>query len=310
MTRTDTTSVDSGIITPAVLEWAGRLRPGARVANSTVRPLAGGAVADRVDQVTLHLTGGHGTVDLVRKEVPAHEIAGLRAAQAVRPQATAIPELVAWGPGWLITPLAAGSPLALDGAMPTNLSDTLARLHSRYLGGAGLSAAIPRVTAAWWRSLCLDWVDPRLREQAARHPPATIARARTLVGRAAGLPAVSAVLGELTPTLLHGDVHSANVLVDDGRATLIDWGSSRVGPAALDLANLVTADSAAVARYARTWQELTGQPLSAAAINLGYRWAALQIPVQYLPWIVGHRPTRGAEAVLDQIEQAIDQMAA
>jgi hypothetical protein len=302
--------VDSGIITPAVLEWVGRVRPGARVASSTVRPLARGAVADRVDQVTLHLTGGHGTVDLVRKEAPALEIAGLRAAQAVRPQATAIPELVAWGDGWLITPLAPGSPPARDGTMPTNLADTLARLHSRYQGGVGLPPAIPRVTPAWWRSLCLDWVDPRLHEHAARHPPATIARARALVGRAAGLPAVSAVLGELTPTLVHGDVHPANVLVEEGRATLIDWGSSRVGPATLDLANLVTADSAAVARYAQTWQELTGQPLPAAAINLGYRWAALQIPVQYLPWIVGHRSTRAAEAALDQIEQAIDQLAA
>jgi hypothetical protein len=62
-----------------------------------VRPLAGGAVARRVDQVTLHLTGHHDPLELVRKQVPAHEIAGLRAAQAVRRQTTAIPELVAWG---------------------------------------------------------------------------------------------------------------------------------------------------------------------------------------------------------------------
>jgi Phosphotransferase enzyme family len=300
--------VDSAIITPAVLEWAGRLKPGARVADCTVRPLPGGAVARRVDHVTLHLTGGHGTLDLVLKEVPALEIAGLRAAQAVRPLATAIPELVAWGDGWLITPLAPGSPLTCDGAMPANLTDTLARLHSRYQGGSGLSPAIPRVTPAWWRSLCLEWVDPQLREYVARHPPETIARARGLVAHAADLPAVPSLLSELTPTLLHCDVHPDNVLVDDGRATLIDWGSSRVGPAALDLANLVTADSASVARYARTWQELTGQPLPADAIDLGYRWAALQIPVQYLPWTIGHRPTRDAEAALDQIEQAIGQM--
>jgi aminoglycoside phosphotransferase (APT) family kinase protein len=164
------------------------------------------------------------------------------------------------------------------------------------------------VTPAWWRSLCLDWVDPRLHEHAATHPADTIARARALIARAADLPAASGVLSELTPTLLHGDVHIGNVLVDDGRATLIDWGNSRIGPAALDLANLVTADSASVARYALTWQELTGQPLPAAAIDLGYRWAALQIPAQYLPWIIEHRPTRAAEAALDQIEQALDQM--
>ena len=301
--------MDSGLITPTVLEWAGRVRPGACVADCTVRPMAGGAVADRVDQVTLHLTGGLGTLDLVRKEVPAHEIAGLRAAQAVRPRATAVPELVAWGDGWLITPLAPGAPLARDGAMPANLFDTLARLHHRYQGGGGLPTAIPRVTAAWWRSLCLDWVEPRLSGYADRHPPATSARARALVEDAADLPAASALLGELPATLLHGDVHSGNVLTDDGRATLIDWGNSRIGPAALDLANLVTADSPSVARYAQTWEQLSGQPLPRATIDLGYRWAALQIPVQYLPWGIGHRPTRAVEAALDRIEQVLAQLA-
>jgi hypothetical protein len=95
-----------------------------------------------------------------------------------------------------------------------------------------------------------------------------------------------------------------------GRATLIDWGSSRAGPAALDLANLVTADSADVARYARTWQQLTGQPPPAAAIEVGYRWAAPQIPVQYLPWTTAHQPTRDVEAALDRIERALDRLAA
>ncbi len=118
------------------------------------------------------------------------------------------------------------------------------------------------------------------------------------------------MLTELSPTLLHGDVHPGNVLVHADRGTLIDWGSCRVGPAALDLANLVTADSADVERYARTWQQLTGQPLPADAIEFGYRWAALQIPVQYLPWTTGHLPTRDVEATLDQIEQALDQLPA
>ena len=300
--------MNAGILTPAVLDWAGRIKPGARVAGCTLRPLAGGAVAQRVDQVTLHLTGSHGGLELVRKEAPAHEIAGLRAAQAVRPDTTAIPELVAWGTGWLITPLAPGSPLARGDAVPANLPGTLAVLHARYHGGTGLPAAIPRVTPAWWQALCREWVHPRLREHSARHPPGTTARARALVSRAAGLPAASALLTELAPTLLHGDVHPGNVLVDAGRATLIDWGSARIGPAALDLAGLVTAGSASVARYARTWQQLTGQPLPPGPIDLGYRWAALQIPVQYLPWVIEHRPTREVNAALDRIERALDQM--
>jgi hypothetical protein len=300
--------VTGEILTPAVMEWAGRAAPGARVARCAVRPMAGGGVARRVDQVTLHLTGHHDPLELVRKQAPAHEIAGLRAAQGVRRQAAAIPELVAWGSDWLITPLAPGAPLAWGDAVPANLVDALAALHARYHSAKGLPAVIPRVTPAWWQALCREWVDPPLREHAARHPPETTARARALVSRAAGDPAASALLAGLPPALLHGDVHPGNVVVHADRATLIDWGSSRIGPAALDLANLATAGSADVARYARTWQQLTGQPLPGDAIELGYRWAALQIPVQYLPWTTAHRPTRDVESALDQIERALGQL--
>lgn len=51
----------------------------------------------------------------------------------------------------------------------------------------------------------------------------------------------------------------------------------------------MTAGSPDVAGHARTWQRLTGLPLAAAEIERGYRWAALQIPVQYLPWTAGYR---------------------
>ncbi len=103
-------------------------------------------------------------------------------------------------------------------------------------------------------------------------------------------------------------MHPGNVLVHADQATLIDWGSNRVGPAALDLANLVPVGSPEVARYASAWQRLTGQPLPAAALELGYRWAALQIPVQYLPWTTAHQSTRDTEAALDRIEQALDNL--
>ena len=326
MVRSDTAGVDpasrpvagreSALLTPAVLEWVERVAPGARVIGCEVRPLAGGAVARWVEQVTLHLAGERDRLELVRKDAPALEIAGLRAAQAVRPETTArpestvIPELVAWGTGWLITPLAPGSPLAWGEPVPADVIDALAVLHARYGAGAGLPAAIPRVTPAWWLSLCREWVDPRLREHAARHPAETTTRARALISRAADIPAASTVLARLTPTHVHGDVHPRKILVDGERATLIDWGSCRVGPAALDLANIVTASSADVARYARAWQQHTGRPLPGDVIELGYRWAALQIPVQYLPWMAGHRPTRDVETALDQIEQALGELEA
>jgi Phosphotransferase enzyme family len=214
--------VSGAAIDPDVLAWAGRVRPGTQVASCTVWPLAGGGVAGRVEQMTLHLTGNGDPLELVRKDVPEHEIAGLRAAQAVRPDATAVPELVAAGPGWLITPFAPGSPLAWGDAVPGNVLDSLARLHAHYHGGTAWPAEIPRVTPAWWQALCRDWVDPQLCDYAARHPEKTTTRARVLISRAAGLPAVSAVLAELTPTLLHGDVHHGNVVRDGEQGTLID----------------------------------------------------------------------------------------
>jgi hypothetical protein len=54
----------AGLVTPAVLKWAERARPHARVTGCTIRPLDGGAVSRLVDQVTLHLTGGDAPLDL------------------------------------------------------------------------------------------------------------------------------------------------------------------------------------------------------------------------------------------------------
>jgi aminoglycoside phosphotransferase (APT) family kinase protein len=166
------------------------------------------------------------------------------------------------------------------------------------------------VDRAWWHRLCRGWVDRQLHEHAAGHPADTIARARALFAHVADHPVVCAVLDELTPTLLHGDVHPGNVLIDRDRATLIDWGSCRVGPAMLDLANLVPATSTSHTRYAQTWQRLTGQALPTDTIELGYRWAALQIPVQYLPWMTKHLPTHKIDAALDRIEHALDRLTA
>jgi hypothetical protein len=193
-------------------------------------------------------------------------------------------------------------------ARPANLVDALAALHARYHGAADLPAAIPRVTHAWWQALCREWVDLRLREYAARHPPETTARARALIGRAAGHPAASAVLAGLPPDApaRRGPPRQRTGARRPGHAHRLGQQPRRPGSARL--ANLVPAGSADIARYARAWQRLTGQPLPAATIELGYRWATLQIPVQYLPWTTGHRPTRDVEAALDQIERALGRL--
>lgn len=295
--------MSDGTVTPDVLAWVGQVRPGASVISSTVRPLTGGDVSGRVEQVTLHLTGGGEPLELVSKEVPGHEVAGLRAAQAVRPGATAVPELVASGTGWLITPLAPGSPLAWGDALPENVVDSLAALHARYHGGAGLADSIPRVTPRGGRR-CAGTGSIH---NSASAPSAIRGKPSHGPGHSSARPPALRQHPRCWPGWSRPCCTAMSTTAMSWR-TGTDWGSSRVGPAALDLANLVPTGSAGAARYAQIWQQLTGRPVPDGAAELGYRWAVLQIPVQYLPWSAAHLPTSAVETALDRIEQALDQL--
>lgn len=302
---------------PALLDWVAETTGGAHVEHCTVRFLTGGSVSGRVERITLHLAGardgdgdGMREVEVVRKRAFAHETAGLRAAQTVRPAAAAVPELIAWGEAgqttWLISPFLPGTPLPdRSTPAPAALFDSLAHLHACFHGAVNVPAGIPRVDPHWWQQLCGQWVLPQLRRHRDRHPPGTFTRAGALITRLAVHPAVRRTLGGLSPTLLHGDVHPGNVLVSGRHARLIDWGSCRVGPAMLDLANLVALDSEGFAVYRRTWEDVTGSPLDTGSAALGYRWSALQIPIQYLPWVTENRTTAEVEAALDRAEQAL-----
>jgi hypothetical protein len=298
----------------ALLEWAVRTSGGAPVDRWTIEKLAGGAVSDLVERITLYPKSAGGRdleLSVVRKRALPHEIAGLQAAQAVRPAATSIPELITWGRDetgpWMITVSCPGEPLAGWSALvPSSLFQSLARLHAHYQGATSeLAAQIPRVDAAWWKELCLSWVLPRIAKNLTRVGTGPIARATALLTTVADHAAARGVLAGLKTTLLHGDVHPGNVIVSGEYAGLIDWGSARIGSAMLDLANLVRQDSDAFATYADTWLELTGRPLDNDQADLGYKWAALQIPVQYLPWTMGHSPSAGVDAALDAIEGAL-----
>ncbi|WP_330309526.1 MULTISPECIES: hypothetical protein [unclassified Streptomyces] len=46
-------------------------------------------------------------------------------------------------------------------------------------------------------------------------------------------------------------------------------------------------------------------PYGAHSAELGYRWAALQIPVQYLPWTMGNLTDAEVHDALDRAEQAL-----
>lgn len=294
----------------ALLDWAERAL-GGRVESWTIEEMAGGAVAKRVERIRLRSASAECAereVVVVRKDAFDWEVAALLAAQAIRPAAPAIPELAASGKDgtqtWMVTAWCPGAPLQPGVRIPASVIESLARLHAHRHGAvAELDACIPRIGTVWWRQLCEAWVEPAIASNT-RHGAETLARAAEIVMRAAGDPAVESVIGRLTPTLLHGDVHPGNVIVEGERAALIDWGGARVGSAMLDIGNVCRRESDEFGVYADAWLALTGRPLGDEQVELGYRWAALQLPVQYLPWALDHRSTAELEAVLDRIEAA------
>ncbi|MFD7816422.1 phosphotransferase family protein [Streptomyces sp. NPDC059785] len=299
---------------PELSAWVARTTGGARVVRRTARPPAGGSVSGLVEAVTLHLSGGRdapGTVRVVRKRASAHEAAGLETAQAVRQRAPAVPELIARGEDadgtWLITPYLPGAPMPDRGtAAPDRLFVSPAHLHARFRGAERVPAGLPRVDPRWWRELCRQWVVPGLERQRAKLPGDTLARAVETAGRAALHPGVRRTSERLPRTLLHGDVHPGNVLVDGRRARPIDWDSCRVGPALLDLANLVAPGSRSFGVHRQAWEHITGKTLDIGTTELGRRWAELQTCVQYLPWTAGNRTAAEVEAAVGRAERALD----
>ncbi|HLI01757.1 MAG TPA: hypothetical protein VKV06_13310, partial [Acidimicrobiales bacterium] len=184
----------------AVIDWVLDAAGADSVVGWRIERLSGGAVAARVErlEVQARIGGSVESVPLVRKWGFAHEVAGLRAAQAVRPDARSVPELIAHGRDqsgpWMVTPLYEGVSVEAA-ALPAVVFESLARLHARYWRMDPPLGGIPVVDAAWWGDLCRSWATPAVQRHASHHPPETSRRALDLLDRAAGDPAISRVLG-------------------------------------------------------------------------------------------------------------------
>lgn len=295
----------------AAVAWVLALVGGEEITSIHAAPLHGGAVATVVERldVALRLPDRSSTrVRLVRKRGFPFEVAALEAAQTVRHEAPAIPELISSGSDergwWMITPYYEGSSPGAD-AVPPVVFESLASLHSH--GRSNSPDTVPVITPAWWRHLCLEYNLPAVRRRAESDPLPELAAAVRLLERAAEHPAIPPVLDRLPRTLIHNDVHPGNILVNGADAVLIDWGSTRVGPAMVDLANLLRRESPQFATYVRRWRAINGKDLASAVVDLGYLWADLQIPVQYLAWVVTTLP---APAIADAVGRAERALAA
>lgn len=128
---------------------------------------------------------------------------------------------------WIVLPFYDGDPAPSETAIPDNVPESLAAVHAQYLN-CDPPAAVPSHDADWWRASCRQH---RLRQLG--HP--SLQPVVDAVASWANHSAILAALTELPRTLLHGDVHRNNVLVDGHAGHLIDWGGAAYGLPHVDL---------------------------------------------------------------------------
>ena len=273
--------------------------------------MSGGTVAARIERIDITAateSGEQRTIAAVQKWTWPHEILGLRAAQVVRPGAAAIPPLLAEGTDergpWLIVPFYPGAKVT-SASVPLSIFHSLAILHAAYAEHWTDLKGIPVVDRGWWRDICLSYSLGAVVRQAARSPGPSLDRARSVLEAMADDDRIADVLDALPRSLLHGDVHTGNILVSNGDGVLVDWGSARIGSPILDLANVARRDAPGFAAYAGACLRETGAALDPAAVELGYRWAAVQIPIQYLAWTIQARSAADVDQALDRAEDAL-----
>jgi fructosamine-3-kinase len=250
---------------------------------------------------------------LVVKRTWAHEVLGLRAAQAIRAETNVIPELICSGKegpeSWLVTPFFEGSNPS-ETEVSEAIMDALAHLHAHWLARCETLQGIPVIDSTWWTGVCLDYSLPQLDQLASHVPHPAFDRAREFLNVVARDDVAVRVLDGLPRTLLHGDVRTENILFNSTAAVLVDWGSARIGPAMLDLSNVARPGTGQFSAYSQSWEQLVGTPLDPTTVERGCKWAALQNPVQVLGWIAEHLGSDALDQAVLQATQAFHELRA
>lgn len=258
------------------------------------------AVVGRAEMGGGYATGGAARVDLtvdgspravVVKPAGATEVAALRAV-AVVPGVDA-PVLLAAGPGWAVLQFHDGPAMAAEGPVPGAVLATLARVHAHWR--ANRPRGVPVADGAWWRALC-GRVRPAVVAAAERSGERAVAEVAHALTAWADDPRAHAAAAVVPRTLVHGDPHRGNVLLDPAGAVLIDWGNALVGPPGFDLAVLRAEGTADLAAYTDLFAQLTGTETGPEQAEVERCWAELAMPVRYLGFAADHLgPERVAE---------------
>lgn len=298
----------------AVARWAEELLGPVRAVSLAARTrLNGGEVSDAVERVDLDVRPASGearTLALVYKRTVAAELQALRALREVPGIAGAVPVLIDGGidadGAWIAIPFHAGEPPAGHEQVPASVLESLAPVHARFTHGTDRLTGIERIDPAFWRRMCLETALGGVASAARRRAHPVLHRAASLLPGWAEDPRIARALATLPPTLVHGDVHAGNVLRSPAGAVLIDWGSARIGPAMLDVANCAAPGSANHRAYLAAWERAGGSPLDPELADRGFRWATVQVNVQYLGWAAEHLDPPRIAGMLDRAETAMN----
>lgn len=275
----------------------GRLPEPARLTGVCTVELQGGYISRGVfrhDLLFQEASGGEHRVALVEKLAAAAEVRTMLALAQIS-DAPGLPTLLAYDPGfaahdttWFLTPFYDGPVLNWGEEVPEVVLASLAKLHARFLSRVDMLDWLPRVDAGFFTTL---YQNARAAAQAAaeRDPALMEAAAQLTQLEWDGLSTLTAALARLPLTLVHGDVHPGNIIRNTtGGGTLIDWGTARLAPAGLDLANVVPLGSAGWASYLAAFAAASGQPVDADRATCGYHWATAMVNLQYLPFAAAH----------------------
>jgi aminoglycoside phosphotransferase (APT) family kinase protein len=292
--------------------WVRRRWGDGAVARVTRRTrLTNGFSSPNVERLDLRVTRPHARSDrtaVLRKTANSAEVSALRALLEVR-GATTFPELLASGHDeagpWVLMPFYDGTPALNELAIPVEVVESLARLHAQYADVA--LPDLPVLDQTWWQRKCEFAI-----ERLPRFMPPDPLRDQTLelLREYAHDASLARALQVLPRTLVHGDVHANNVLVNGPYSMLIDWGGVYLAPAMLDLANLTTPETEKFQRYKGAWQDATGSALDDELALLGFHWATVCVNVKYLVFAAKQLGIGAVGAMVERARTAKAELAA
>ncbi len=277
------------------------LGAGGKLTGIHLRPLEGGYVSAGVYRIALEFRlpdATTRTVDYVQKYTNLAE-ARLMNALNRSMNNSAVPQVIASDetadPAWFVTPWYPGPALTWEDALPPAILRLLAAVHAHFEGRGAEFPGVPLLDADFFRRT-IDLGIAALVGDAFAVERARLERIREN-------PKLYAALASFPLTLVHGDVHPGNILKSSEGFVLIDWGTARIAPAMLDIANMVEMGSNEWDIYLSAWEEASARKADPRLTVLSYHWATIQVNVQYLGWVVEHR---SADKVRSMVQRACE----